>query len=271
MDLKNSADRAVALRLVVYALIIVGALAQIWQISGIYAERRENAKHRANLYAQSANSRIAQACTGISGPTLAECVLNQVEASREDERAEYELKAQQDSADAAFWMVVLSFAALVATLVALWFVKGTLDATRETVKETQRIGEAQVRAYLSIKTLGSGLHEDGRVWIKFSCNNSGQSPARSAKVEVSVAVLQRERWFTTATFGDLAGGATEEREIKFLIDEVTEMLIARNNDAAALTLDARYVDVFGRKQSDPTHFILGYDKGNFAFIGRGPD
>ena len=188
----NRDNLASAFRLAIYVVTAFGALIVLWQISGLYAERRQNAGHRANSYAESADRRISDVCGRAIGSALINCVTKEVKASREDQRIEYDLLAQQDSADAAFWMAVVSFLSLSATIVALWFVKGTLDATREAVRGTtdatkemraaneiaQETATRQLRAYVIIReTTIDGLVPDQNPAISYKLVNVGQTPA----------------------------------------------------------------------------------------------
>ena len=84
---------------------------------------------------------------------------------RDEWRDEQDLQAQRSMAVWARWMALFSLAAVFVTAAGVWFVRDTLVATREMVREaqrgtaaanraadeTRRIGEAQVRAYLGIR------------------------------------------------------------------------------------------------------------------------
>lgn len=110
-----------------------------------------------------------------------------------------DLGAQEKMAKWAFWMfvasaatVVLTFAALLAILRTLHHTKRAADAAADMVSEakattaaaektigvTREIGEAQVRAYLSVKELAVGVSSEGNFRIGIIAVNSGLSPAR---------------------------------------------------------------------------------------------
>jgi hypothetical protein len=118
----------------------------IWQISADYTARSIGAAYRAGEYAKTTDERIARTCGGVERAALTKCVAEQVKASREDQRTEYDLQAQQDSAEAAFWMMIVGAATLLSTLAALWFVKRTLDATWKAVEEASEGTKAAVIA-----------------------------------------------------------------------------------------------------------------------------
>jgi hypothetical protein len=57
----------------------------------------------------------------------------------------------------------------------------TVEATEKAVAETRRIGEAEVRAYVHIKSAAVGFMRFGPTmpFVQFLASNSGQSPARN--------------------------------------------------------------------------------------------
>ena len=88
-------------------------------------------------------------------------------------------EATQSMKNAAWW----SFGAVVlGTLLLGYTLKLTRAATasaQEAVDVTRRIGEAQVRAYISVQDIKTSvLDHESPVHIKFSMRNGGASPAR---------------------------------------------------------------------------------------------
>lgn len=108
-----------------------------------------------------------------------ECYKNPAETSRSEERAQQDLNAQREMANWAEGMLWASLASVFATLVGIVYV-------RKTLIETRRIGQAQVRAYLSCKAADYGIEDD---W--FQCTvviaNSGQSPALDVRLSAGIA------------------------------------------------------------------------------------
>jgi len=99
-----------------------------------------------------------------------------------------------ESADYLVWgdgfaqwvMAGTGIAALIISAWAVWLLKATLAATRDAVRaaddavlETRRIGEAQVRAYVSVgvKIKSAGILPDGKEHfnLEVTCKNLGQS------------------------------------------------------------------------------------------------
>jgi hypothetical protein len=115
----------------------------------------------------------------------------EADTSEEKNRTTRDLKAQEDMAKWAFAMIIVGGFELAITAVGVVLVLLTLW-------ETRRIGEAQVRAYVSIKSAEIeywGTWENPR--IKITAFNSGQSPARNfvwnPTVDVKVSAGQRLR------------------------------------------------------------------------------
>ncbi|MAN45224.1 MAG: hypothetical protein CMF04_03335 [Hyphomonas sp.] len=114
---------------------------------------------------------------------------------RQEWREEQDLYAQRQMAKWAFWMLFVSAVGVLVGAVGLIFLKGTLDAARDTnqsaldsIRVTREIGQAQVRAYLSF--MEPAFHLSPKIRISFFAKNSGQSPARHLRVtEASCGAL----------------------------------------------------------------------------------
>lgn len=105
------------------------------------------------------------------------------DAERE-EREKRDLQAQEDMRDAAVFTVRLTIAGLVLGLIGTLYLVRTFDETRRVTVETARIGEAQLRSYLSVADLTLEATRVGGVFnLSLVLRNSGQSPARRLAVE----------------------------------------------------------------------------------------
>lgn len=123
-----------------------------------------------------------------------------------------DLHAQEKMAMWAFWMfvataatVALTFAALLAILRTLHHTKRAADAAVDMVTEakatsaaaeatigvTREIGQAQVRAYLSIKAARAYVDEKDGIVFDVTVENSGQSPAKGVHAVVGVWVNRK--------------------------------------------------------------------------------
>lgn len=108
--------------------------------------------------------------------------------SREEQRAEQDLSAQREMADWAEGMLIVTFVVgfgtVFAASAAAWFALGT-------IRETRRIGEAQVRAYL---TCVGGSYRIGQQLCvaHITLKNFGQSPARRATIRASLGTFDSD-------------------------------------------------------------------------------
>lgn len=121
-------------------------------------------------------------------------------------RTEHDERTTEDrdggSGDSLFWgdgiaqwvMAITGIGALGLSGWAVWLLKGTLDATRDAVRaaddavtETRRIGEAQVRAYLSCEG-GSYRVAPDSLTCTIKLRNHGQSPATKFTADAYVSV-----------------------------------------------------------------------------------
>jgi hypothetical protein len=119
-----------------------------------------------------------------------EAANNKQPTTDEKQRTERDLEAEENIAKWGMWLVFVGgFEALI-TAAGVFLVWRTLRASwaaaaaaEKAVTETRRIGEAQVRAYLSIQTVRVQFRNDwlpGEAFpsVEIGASNSGQSPAR---------------------------------------------------------------------------------------------
>ena len=125
-------------------------------------------------------------------------------AEREYQRAEADLQAQQDMAFYALLMFAASLATVLITALGVWFVKRTLDATLQAVKDTgratlavekanelaERNARVQLQAYVSITNPSIEFPCGSSIAFKVEVANSGQSPARSVQLEILVGIKE---------------------------------------------------------------------------------
>lgn len=170
-----------------FALLVI---AFVWRLSADYTEHTLNARQYAEHYAASTPDRVERACRGAEGAAFYECVAEQVAASREDQRSEYDLNAQNQMADWAFWMMAVSAVTMGIAAWALWYVKGTLDETRamaaqategtraaqSAVDVTDMSAKRQLRAYLGVEKI-EPIDAQGMFAARAVFMNNGQTPA----------------------------------------------------------------------------------------------
>lgn len=172
-----------------------------------------------------------------------------------------------------FWEKTTSEPVAVFTLVlafstiGLWVATGGLYvAGKEAIRETRRIGEAQTRAYVSIKTAQIDFLLDISIpRVTFVASNSGQSPARNfvwnvtlqyAGPSISRETVFYEQWLTTTGMDIPAAsdahpeGALVPMPAKTYVEAVPGVL----NSVIRLKIDFRYTDVFERDWFGEAYF-----------------
>jgi hypothetical protein len=117
---------------IVLCTIIAGILSYS---SGRESERRN---HAPASYSSAAKQDAQRACVGMKPATAFECIYEKIEASQEQARGEQDLSAQQRAASAAMISAFIALLTLGATGLGVWYVKRTLDATLEAVKDTSK-------------------------------------------------------------------------------------------------------------------------------------
>lgn len=94
------------------------------------------AQAESSLYARNASVDIEQRCSKLAPALMRKCVAEIISRQRENQRSESELAAQWESARWAKWAGAAALAQLLATIVGLYFIKGTLEATLKAVEDT---------------------------------------------------------------------------------------------------------------------------------------
>lgn len=180
------------------ALVLAAiAIWSVWSMSAYQTRSEVLSEQRAERSAED----IESACGGLAGPPLVDCVTRQVEDSRDDQRAEYDLAAQQGMSIWAFWTMIAAVTTTGLTVVALVFIKGTLEATRMAVKDTgdatkamldaNRIAEDAQRGWVTVTIHAIGpvyRGDDGRVLatIRYELKNVGVTPIAAGAHSASV-------------------------------------------------------------------------------------
>ncbi|MEZ5695388.1 MAG: hypothetical protein R3E18_02835 [Sphingomonadaceae bacterium] len=170
--------------------VIVGVLAYS---QGIESERRNEYPP---AYAETAKADALRSCAGGEVSAVFECVYEKVEASQSQARAEQDLDAQQGMKFWAAIMAILTLGTMILTGIALWFIKGTLEATvimagetqeltAETVKATKamirqnEITEAAQRPFIIVQpSISPDRNADFAKPVSFQYVNHGKLPAR---------------------------------------------------------------------------------------------
>lgn len=276
------------------AIIGIGAVAwgaMIWSISAYQAVDAYRTGQHAAYERKSTDSRIAESCSDRKGSALVQCVKDIIETSRDSERSEYDLNAQEQMA---YWAKLMFWATAImamVTVVGVWFVKRTLEATLEAVEDTSEATEAmreaneiardttrrQLRAYI-LPARSNFTLKDGIPSAVIDIENFGQTPALNVQSWVHFWVenfpLQKALPSPPDDFmmsrGYIGPGNHSEfshaRKMpisEFLLDEI------RSGRAALYFYgNTRYGDIFGQEHvTDFIYFSNGetsFDRGRFS-------
>lgn len=186
----SDSDRRPTLRfggVTAYVIITAIVCAAVFLYS-IYRHENEH-KKAAHVDAEQA---IATCGGGIETVPDMPCVIEALKIQSEQQYAAADLKAQQEMATWAHLMFIVTGAGVI-------FIAQTLDATRAAVREakdatkaaqdavdvTREIGEAQVRAYLTVAHAMIRF-EDRTPRLFLTIRNAGQSPARNIRISIGI-------------------------------------------------------------------------------------
>lgn len=257
-------------------LYIVATLAGIILLGTIGSaesrcEREQNA-YQAKTARQPGSNEIIQFRSARSGvPCLVERAIANPETGKTTEHDQRDLVAQEGSALWAFWIAAITFLQLVLSAFGLWAILRTLkqgqeavQASRDSVRETRRIGEAQTRCYLSVIEATVTLNRRVPV-IRVKVKNSGQSPARKVRAEYA---------FNPDAESDVLAGITAtqhdaEEDISgqdvaalpawhppnVLTPEQVKMWTEPSSTVVALKVTISAIDVFGEPVKEQAWFL----------------
>lgn len=256
-------DKYIRAGFLITALCLLAAL--IWQVSADKATNAERARKHATEYAGMVKQRISKDCvTADSRTNASECIAGLIEATREDQRAEYDLTAQQDMAKWALLMFWVTAFTAVVGFFGVIFVKRTLDATLTAVEQSSEATSAMVRQnefteqanrpWLDLLDFElTALHiQSGQVEIRGMCSliNFGKSIAKNVCVSVDVRQHGMDIIMNTAEFFQqnrihgllIASAALPNKIIKFPVGKLGP---CRKEGGNSVTLIVKVDYVYG--------------------------
>lgn len=158
--------RTEALAVTAFCVVtIFGAIVLMYALGLLNGRESERRQQTPAAYSQSAQADAERACAGAQSDALFECVYERVEASQEQARGEQDLSAQQRAASAALASAVVALLTLIISVIGVWFVKRTLDATLVAVEDNSIATNAMIDA-------NNIAANADRPWIdfRFICN-----------------------------------------------------------------------------------------------------
>lgn len=177
-------------------LAVVASAGTLWVYRQGQTEQRQEA---ASYSSEIADQQSYDPCARLSGFVDGlNCVFREVKGSRENQRAEYDLKAQQDMAAWALALLIVSALGLMVTTVGVVYVAMTFRETRRMVEEASRSNDAAMIAARAAQESVKVAVTSQRPWVGMdniktkpeypevgrefritaTLRNAGQSPAR---------------------------------------------------------------------------------------------
>lgn len=187
-------DRGTGFKIVTWlavVLVTVLLMVLIFDSGSEYGIAVSQYERNSNAYARHAEQDIEGKCLDLDTIASVKCIRDVVEATNEHELSERDLVAQTEMALWAFWMLLVTATVAVITAVGVIFVWKTLVATQVMARDTREIGEAQVRAYLSVQEVEVEIGREGfhgsslTLTLSFTVKNFGQSPARGIRADIA--------------------------------------------------------------------------------------
>lgn len=225
-------------------------------------------------------------------PTPFEAFTANPDPQNTDEREKRDLAAQETSAAWAFWVALFSGLQLVTTIIGLYFVKRTLDATLMAVQDTgeatmamkesneimRETAKHQLRAYLDFDSVRYNVSPNCPdtetqigTGIRIKVKNYGTTPAKNAVLKYICYVESQN--------GDLLARAGEDRtemtsiapadefiySFYFRVDRNRWKDIQQRRATICIRTKVDYCDVFNEPQSLSSLFISDGLLDQFSF------
>lgn len=178
-------------------LFVIASYFSFWEYQNQHTQQR----HNITAYQTETSEKYPEICfdEGTSFITLLKCLVKTVDANRNAQRTHYDLQAQQEMAEWAFAIVLLTIAGLVANLAGIYLLLRNLGLARKSNELTQRTFIAENRPWLepcSVKTIGFTPADGGfTLNIEITFTNSGNSPAQNVQFFASDITDEEGMWW----------------------------------------------------------------------------
>jgi hypothetical protein len=238
-------------------------------------------------YAAHAEDEIKHRCAASDQSSSTECIRKIVESTNEHKRAEGDLIAQSDMSLWAFWMVIISGAGSCVTAVGVYWVKETLSATEDMVREAQKTtaaaekslveaqkanvmttlfsvgaqnaANAQLRAYITVVNAEKSESSTAKQFVcAVQFKNCGQTPAYDVVIKRGYGIYD-ENIVSGDSYGERDVESTDptvvgpaqvfQGKIRVELSLKTKREIASKSNRLILYGEIEYVDVFKEKRS----------------------
>ncbi len=289
-------------------LAVLGLAWFSWATFSVYQENHANERVGAAEHYATASEKIPNSCGAIMDEGSVfdwlVCLGENITADGDAKQAEYDLKAQQDMAEWAFGMLIVTCWLAGITLLGVLFVWRTLSATKQTLIEAEKttaaavktyettrdIGEAQVRAYVYCENAAFEITKN-ELKVFVVIRNAGQSPAINVSIEGGLdmyilgghperpnVIESREYSGNTDYLDPVPSNGTSngelifQRDMSFGADEDPEFAEDRRmfDEANALNVSTaiKWSDVFGVEQVLPIDLSAEIGPNPISVVGE---
>ena len=266
----------------------------VWNVASFQTQSTYQADRAATQYGQLTDDRIAQNCAEAEASSAPQCLAEQIRATREDQRGEYDLAAQERMAAWALWSMVFAGATTALSGIAVALLKGTLDATRQTVDavttsnetaanmaiEARRANDiaenatrAQSRAYVSTTEARIIWRGANTPRIEIRVFNGGLTPASAIIIYTSkiarltstqenlsvVANIRKRCHYLVGNAGDWFPICPEEEDVKAKSISSALLECLTDNLRVGVSGEIRFKTLFDGEGSAPFLFKVDAD------------
>ncbi|WP_163851114.1 hypothetical protein [Pseudooceanicola aestuarii] len=278
--------------MIVVLLLATVVIYGIGLTNGVDIGREEVGFH--TPYAQ-VNERELARCNQLEGTARDACIITAMRASQHRDFSFENLLVQRDMSKWTLWMLIVSAGMLVTAVLGTIGILGTLIETRKAVRTaqdanasareavgvTQTIGEAQTRAYVSVRQLiAMPIPDSTGTRLIVEIQNTGATPARGLELIILgkrvASYAKKQVSFRdqppTLKNTDLGAGSTPKTYFRDYPDlSHQEIMLTKDQDAHKLFcfVYIKYFDVFDPKRERVRRTIASaqYDGGHFVHNG----
>jgi hypothetical protein len=172
----------------------------VWQWSAKHAYHSGYAQGRANYDTESTGDQVKAGCNGFVGSEFIRCRYEVEKSAADRQQAEYDLQAQRDMAEWAFWMLLASCFGIILSGGGIVLVWNSLALNRQAIRVAQRAISEQERPYIFLDNIEFETPpfvdtQDGRVFnqhpaVTYKVSNYSSAPASIKESHAQVAVAQ---------------------------------------------------------------------------------
>jgi CHASE3 domain sensor protein len=132
-----------------------------------------------------ASQEIAKSCFNADFSVMRDCVTHELKTYYEKQARNEDLKAQQDMALWAYWLLWATGFSILISLAGLYLLLDSLRQTRRSISDTREIGQAQIRAYVNCVSATIEIC-DGIVKVNPVFQNTGNSPTSPLSIDANI-------------------------------------------------------------------------------------